>query len=87
MNASTFPNHTCTATKIMDKRRQLLEVKKTLEDKKDEFARNFVAFKRREDALQKKDLSLQESLIKFNKFLQDNENKRTRAIRRLVIRP
>jgi len=40
------------------------------------------AFHLREEALGEKDLRLQESLIKFNKFLQENENKKMRATRR-----
>lgn len=40
------------------------------------------AFHRREEGLRKKDLELQESLIKFNKFLQENESKRNRAVKR-----
>jgi hypothetical protein len=36
-------------------------------------------FKRREEALKKKDLELQESLIRFSKFLQENDSKRARA--------
>lgn len=36
-------------------------------------------FKRREEGLKKKDLDLQESLIRFSKFLQENDSKRTRA--------
>ena len=87
MNASIFPNHACTATRILEKRRQLLEIQDALEEQKDDFARKVDAFQRREDALRKKDLRLQDSLIKFNKFLQDNESKRTRAIRRFVITP
>ena len=47
-----------------------------------QFARREDAFRRREEALRKKDLELQESLIKFNKFLQENESKRNRAIKR-----
>ena len=39
-------------------------------------------FKRREDGLKKKDLELQESLIRFSKFLQENNSKRTRALKR-----
>lgn len=35
-----------------------------------------------QEALRKKDLELQESLIKFNKFLQENESKRNRAVKR-----
>jgi len=41
--------------------------------------RRETAFKRREDILKNKDRELQESLIKFNKFLQDNDSKRNRA--------
>lgn len=36
-------------------------------------------FKRREEALKLKDLELQESLIRFSKFLQENDSKRARA--------
>lgn len=37
------------------------------------------AFRKREDSLKKKDLELQESLIRFSKFLQENDSKRARA--------
>lgn len=37
------------------------------------------AFRRREDALRKKDLELQESLIKFNKFLQVRKYRATKV--------
>ena len=40
-------------------------------------------FKRREEMLKAKDLALQESLIKFNKFLQENDSKRNRAIKKM----
>lgn len=36
-------------------------------------------FKKREEALKMKDLELQESLIRFSKFLQENDSKRARA--------
>jgi hypothetical protein len=36
-------------------------------------------FKRREEQLKLKDLELQESLIRFSKFLQENDSKRARA--------
>lgn len=77
-----FSNQPCTASRILEKRRQLAEVHDALEAQKDEFARKIDAFRRREEALRKKDLRLQDSLIKFNKFLQENENKRTRAMKR-----
>ena len=40
------------------------------------------AFRRREEGLRKKDLDLQEALIKLNKFLQESETKRNRALKR-----
>jgi hypothetical protein len=43
------------------------------------FGRKEEVFKRREEGLKKKDLDLQESLIRFSKFLQENDSKRTRA--------
>jgi hypothetical protein len=72
----------CTATKILEKRRQAAEVQDALDAQKHEFLRKVDVFQRREDAIRRKDLMLQESLIKFNKFLQENEYKRTRALRR-----
>lgn len=72
----------CTSSLILEKRRQLAEVHDALEAQKDEFARKMDAFRRREESLHKKDLRLQDSLIKFNKFLQENEKKRTRAMKR-----
>ena len=48
-------------------------------DRRAEFQRREATFKRREEMLKKKDLDLQESLIKFNKFLQENDSKRGRA--------
>lgn len=41
-------------------------------------------FKIREQGLKKKDLELQESLIKFSKFLQENDAKRNRAEKKAV---
>jgi len=60
----------------------MFEVQEALDAQKEEFARREDAFRRREEALRKKDLELQESLIKFNKFLQENESKRNRAVKR-----
>jgi len=44
-----------------------------------EYKRREAEFKRREEKLKERDLALQESLIKFNKFLQENDSKRARA--------
>ena len=41
-------------------------------------------FKRREEGLKKKDLELQESLIRFSKFLQENDAKRMHALKKAL---
>ena len=41
-------------------------------------------FKARETALKKKDLELQESLVRFSRFLQENDAKRARANKKAV---
>eukprot|EP00941_MAST-03F_sp_MAST-3F-sp1_P003071 g3071.t1 len=74
--------HASPATKLLEKRRQMFEVQQKLDRQQEEFARREEAFRLREEALRKKDLELQESLIKFNKFLQENEAKRNRADKR-----
>jgi hypothetical protein len=76
-------DHVSPATRLLEKRRQMFEVQDALNAQKDEFSRREDAFRRREDALRSKDLELQESLIKFNKFLQENELKRNRALKRV----
>lgn len=75
-------NHVSPATRLLEKRRQMFEVQEALDAQKEEFSRREEAFRRREDQLRKRDLELQDSLIKFNKFLQDNESKRNRAEKR-----
>lgn len=41
-------------------------------------------FQRREESLKRKDLELQDSMIRFSKFLQDNEAKRVRAVKKVT---
>lgn len=74
--------HVSPTTRLLEKRRQMFEVQEALDAQKEEFSRREEAFHRREEGLRKKDLELQESLIKFNKFLQENESKRNRAEKR-----
>lgn len=72
-------DHVSPATRLLEKRRQMFEVQETLEAQKQDFNRKEEVFKRREEALKIKDLELQESLIRFSKFLQENDSKRARA--------
>eukprot|EP00899_Mesostigma_viride_P009263 jgi/Mesvir1/18338/Mv14239-RA.1 len=74
--------HVSPATRLLEKRRQMFEVQEALEAQKQEFARKEEVFVRREEGLKKKDLELQESLIRFSKFLQENDSKRTRAVKK-----
>ena len=41
-----------------------------------------MAFRQREEALKRRDLELQESLLRFTRFLQENDAKRAKAARR-----
>jgi hypothetical protein len=75
-------DHVSPATRLLEKRRQMFEVQEALNSQKEEFSRREDAFRRREDGLRRKDLELQESLIRFNKFLQENESKKNRALKR-----
>jgi uncharacterized membrane protein YgcG len=75
-------DHVTPATRLLEKRRQMFEVQEALNAQNEEFTRREDAFRRREEGLRRKDLELQESLIKFNKFLQENESKRNRALKR-----
>jgi Domain of unknown function (DUF4200) len=71
--------HVSPATRLLEKRRQMFEVQEVLDAQKAGFDRKEDIFKRQEDSLKKKDLDLQESLIKFSKFLQENDSKISRA--------
>jgi len=72
-------DHVSPATRLLEKRRQKIEVQEALEAQKTDFSRREEQFWRREQIIKKKDLDLQENLIRFNKFLQENDTKRTRA--------
>jgi chromosome segregation ATPase len=72
-------DHVSPATRLLQKRRQMFEVQEVLDQQKTGFDRKEEIFKRQEDGLKKKDLDLQESLIKFSKFLQENDSKINRA--------
>ncbi|GFH45081.1 hypothetical protein CTEN210_01555 [Chaetoceros tenuissimus] len=72
----------CTNTKILLYKRELNDLSDQLEEKKDECARELIVLNKKEEAIRLKDAKLQENIINFNKFLQENENKTLRANRR-----
>ena len=79
--------HVNPTTRLLEKRRLMRETEETLDARKAEYKLKEQGFKRREEALKRKDLELQESLVRFSKFLQENDAKRTAAERKAASRP
>ena len=61
----------------------MYEQQEVFEKKKEAFNTSEMTFKRRENELREKDLKIQESLIKFSKYLEENDNKKTKARERM----
>ncbi|CAI2370253.1 unnamed protein product [Moneuplotes crassus] len=59
------------ATKLLEKRKELYETQEALEKEKDNFKQK--EFKKEENDLREKDLKIQESLIRFSKYLEENK--------------
>eukprot|EP00033_Pygsuia_biforma_P001882 GCRY01002103.1.p1 GENE.GCRY01002103.1~~GCRY01002103.1.p1 ORF type:complete len:295 (+),score=62.79 GCRY01002103.1:139-1023(+) len=78
------PQNISKATELLEKRREMFEVQAALDAQKEEYEANEERIKRREEDLRKRDLELQESLVKFNKFLMENDAKRARAERKAL---
>ncbi|KAJ3299595.1 Cilia- and flagella-associated protein 73 [Borealophlyctis nickersoniae] len=70
------------ATRLLEKRREMLEVENGLNQQKEEFAMKMESLAQRREELARKEGQLQESLMKFDKFLKENDAKRTRALRK-----
>jgi hypothetical protein len=62
----------------------MFEVQAALDGQKEQFEKNENNFMRREEELQRRDLQLQESLVRFNKFLRENDHKRIRALKKAL---
>eukprot|EP00250_Pteridium_aquilinum_P007153 c16934_g1_i2 orf=67-360(+) len=67
------------ATRLLEKCRLMFQVQEALENQKIEFAKKEEELKKREEDLRLKDRELQDSLIGFSKFLQENNAKKLRA--------
>ena len=70
------------ATKLLEKRRLMYEIQESFGMAKDDEKQREEVFKTKEAQLRARDLFIQEQLITFNKFLQDNEIKKSRANKR-----
>jgi DNA repair exonuclease SbcCD ATPase subunit len=75
-------DHVSPTTRLLEKRRQMFEVQDALDAQKAQYARHEDSLRQRESEVRKRDLELQDSLIRYNKFLQFNEAKRARAEKR-----
>lgn len=61
--------HLTPATKLLEKRREMLEVESALGVEKEEFQLKMESLNQRKQDLEKKEIQLKESVIKFDKFL------------------
>jgi len=69
-------------TLLLEKRRMIIDVQKSLNTNKEEYARKEAYFQKREEQLQKKSEDLQENLIQFNKFCKDKTDKRNQYLKK-----
>ncbi|KAI8801735.1 hypothetical protein BJ742DRAFT_749399 [Cladochytrium replicatum] len=60
----------------------MLEVENGLNQQKEEFAMKMESLSQRREELGRKEMQLKESLMKFDKFLKENDAKRTRALKK-----
>jgi len=70
------------ATRLLERRRQMFSVQEQLEQQKEAFRQQEGLFKKREVELGRKDLELQDNLVRFSKFLQEKDSQRLRAERK-----
>ncbi|XP_032992019.1 cilia- and flagella-associated protein 73 [Lacerta agilis] len=67
---------------LLEKQRELAEVEKTLLAQKEEFQLKMEELRQRRKELELKEGQLKKSILKFDKFLKDNDAKRSRALRK-----
>lgn len=70
------------ATRLLEERREMVEVEHALIAQKEEFQMRKESLQQRTEELERKEQQLKESLLKFDKFLKENDAKRARAIKK-----
>merc|ERR1711937_570267 len=70
------------ATKLLEERREMAEVEQAFVAQKEEFQMRMESLQQRTEELERKEQQLKESLLKFDKFLKENDAKRARAIKK-----
>ncbi|RUS83165.1 hypothetical protein EGW08_009065 [Elysia chlorotica] len=75
-------DHLTPATRLLEKRREMAEVEQALAAQKEEFQMKMESLQQRREELERKEFQLKESLLKFDKFLKENDSKRARAVKK-----
>ncbi|XP_071478707.1 coiled-coil domain-containing protein 42 homolog [Diadema antillarum] len=75
-------DHLTPATRLLEKRREMSEVEQALAAQKEEFQMKMESLQQRREELERKEYQLKESLLKFDKFLKENDSKRARAVKK-----
>ncbi|EDO39885.1 predicted protein [Nematostella vectensis] len=75
-------DHLTPATRLLEKRREMSEVEQALGAQKEEFQMKMESLQQRREELERKEYQLRESLLKFDKFLKENDSKRARALKK-----
>jgi chromosome segregation ATPase len=70
------------ATRLLEKKREMAEVEEALVATKEEFQMKMEGLQQRREELERKEQQLKESLLKFDKFLKENDMKRARAMKK-----
>jgi chromosome segregation ATPase len=74
--------HLTAATRLLEKRREMNEVEQALNAQKDEYQMKMESLQQRREELERKEYQLKSSLLKFDKFLKENDSKRARALKK-----
>jgi len=74
--------HVSPATRLLEKRRETAEVEHALSAQKEEFSMKMEGLAQRRQELERKEQQLKQSLQKFDRFLKENDSKKTRALKK-----
>lgn len=74
--------HVSPATRLLEKRRETAEVEHALSAQKEEFSMKMEGLSQRRQELERKEQALKQSLAKFDRFLKENDSKKSRALKK-----
>jgi len=76
--------HVSPATRLLEKRRETAEVENALSAQKEEFSMKMEGLAQRRQELERKEQQLKQSLMKFDRFLKENDSKKSRALKKAM---